>query len=165
MRVSFFNTSCSEQPRTDHVFGLCDDDNEAPAYADVTNVDRWIAKVENEHQHPVVFTAVDHCIEARRPETNDDESLCDCMLTSGDQLYLVELKDRRSRWKAKAMNQLENTIRLLTENENLESYRYKKGFACNKDSPGFAQIDHELKKRVFHQYKFRLDVQATIPIR
>lgn len=165
MSVRFFGTGCSELPRNDKTFGLCDDDNADSAYSDDANQDKWIATVTNEQQRSVVFTAVDHCIKLKKPGTNDDESLCDGMLTSGDQLYLVELKDKRKDWKAEAIAQLENTMRLLKENENLDRFRFKKGFACNKGRYRSSEIEHELNKRLFDDYGFRADAQSIISIK
>jgi len=165
MSVRFFGTTCSEPSRNDERFGLCDDDNAERAYSDSADQSKWIATVVNEQQRPVVFTGVDHCIKIKKPGTNDDESLCDGMLTSGDQLYLVELKDKKKDWKAEAIGQLENTMRLLKEHEILDSYRFKKGFACNKGRYRSSEIDQELNKRLFHEYGFRADAQANIRIK
>ncbi len=165
MSVRFFNTACSESPRTDKEFGLCDDNSAERAYSDITAPDNWIATVVNDQQRSVVFTAVDNCLSIRKPGTDDMESLCDGMLTTGDQLYLVELKDKRKEWKAEAIGQLENTMRLLREHEHLGPFRFKKGFACNKGKGRSAQIDHELNKRILEQYRFRMDAQTRIVIK
>ncbi len=126
-----------------------------------------IAIIKNSAQKPVSFTAIDNCncLEILKRGTNQKESTCDGMLTFEETIYLVELKNQRGQWKSKAIQQLENTIKLILENHELNDFKYKKAFACNKKHPHFFTIDNERNKRFFKEYGFRIDVQATINIK
>lgn len=99
-----------------------------------------------------------------KDDTKDQESTCDGMLTFGDHLYLVELKNRRLGGRlAQARRQLENTIRLLWENHDLSKIRYKKAYACSKKHPNFTVLESSEKKAFFKKTNgFRLDAQTEI---
>jgi hypothetical protein len=140
-------------------FGLCDKEDGTPAYTTLVADPAWVATVRNPHGKEVTFTAIDHCIEI--PEIH---RRCDCMLTTDDTLFLVELKSERAHWITGAVEQLESTMDLLRENEDLSPYRFKKGFACNRRHRHFQQVDHERNLRCFRDHGFRLDINATITV-
>ncbi len=165
MKTNFFETDCKEIARTNALFGICDDKNTEKAYTDVDDSNKWIAIVKNDRQKPVSFTAIDNCINVFKEGTKEQESTCDGMLVFEETLYLVELKDQKAKWQPKAIQQLENTIQLILNNHNLDEFKYKKAFACNKNHPKFAVINNEQNKRFFKEYGFRLDVQAKIIIK
>lgn len=160
--MDFFSTNCQSGPFTAERFGVCDEQQGLQAHVDTVDASTWIATVENRSQTPVTFTAIDKCV------IKDDEEpgrgRCDAMLTTGGSLYLLELKDQHKGWIPHATEQLESTIRFLLEHHasQLSGYRHKKAFACNRRHPAFAEIDHELQNRFFRDYRFRLDVQATV---
>jgi flagellar hook protein FlgE len=132
MSVNFLITACKEASRSTDVFGICDDQNNTAAYTDIVNPSKWIAKVINEKNIEVSFTAIDNCIIILKEETKDKESTCDGMLTFENSIYLVELKEKNvGGWITEAVDQLENTIKLLLSNHSLTEYKYKKAFACN----------------------------------
>lgn len=164
--IDFFNSYCSEEPRSDIEFGLCDDKDDEKAYSDINNQDNWIATVHNKLQIPIQFTPIDNCLNIRKPNSNDHESTCDGMLTFSNNLYLVELKTQRSEWITEAIGQLENTTKLLRHfnEEDLSNFKFKKAFASNKRHPRFTVLNAERKKRFFDVTGFRLDVQATITV-
>jgi len=165
--MMFFGTKCSESPRSDRKFGLCDPAGEARAYTDVANPGDWTATVENLQSKDVRFTAIDNCLPLFQEGTKDKESTCDGMLTAGNKLFLVELKARKSgNWQATGMKQLVNTIGLLKKHDpdELAKYAVKKAYVCNKLKPRFACIAHERNSRFFRTYGFRLDIHATIAI-
>lgn len=163
MSIDFFNDSCQESQRTDSLFGICDDENGQKAYTDIKNKDKWIGIVINKDGKQITFTAIDHCIEILKPGSKDKESTCDGMLISGSYLFLVELKIQGTKgWESKAIDQLENTIKLLNLNSDLRGFRYKKAFACNKKYPYFHETDNERNLRFFRQYGFRFHVGADI---
>lgn len=166
MKINFFETACKEAAITESEFGICDDQNQAKAYTNTTNRNQWIATVKNKKLIPVSFTAIDNCTVIYKKGTKDKESTCDGMLSFTDSLYLVELKDKgHSGWKAEAINQLENTIKLISENSDIDQFKYKKAYACNKKFPVFRVIDAAEKKAFFHRTSgFRLDIQAEIVI-
>lgn len=166
MSVNFLKSDCKEASRSDDLFGICDDQNNTAAYTDVANPSKWIAKVINEKNIDVSFTAIDNCIIILKEGTKDKESTCDGMLTFENSIYLVELKVDRQDWKSKAIDQLENTIKLLLSNHNLTEFKYKKAFVCNRKHPNFKTMDNEFSKRFFERTNgFRIDVQAEIKIK
>lgn len=161
--MDFFKRSCQTGPHTEAEFGICDDHNGGIAFVDKADPPKWTAKVMNKNSLPVLFTAVDKCVilDGELP----GRGRCDGMLTADHLLYLVELKDQRKNWREHAIQQLMSTIELLVENNvDLEKYRLKKAFACNRAHPHFAEIDHELKMRVFREHGFRIDIQAEVLI-
>ncbi|MBL7795895.1 MAG: hypothetical protein JNJ90_05260 [Saprospiraceae bacterium] len=166
MSVDFFSIDCTEKPKTESIFGICDDQNASKAYTDVTNETIWIATVVNQRGTHITFIAIDHCLSIKKEGTDDNESTCDGMLIFRDGLYLVELKNQGTGgWLPKAKSQLENTIRLLQEYHVLDQFRHKKAFACNKRHPYFTVFDVEEKKAFFKKTNgFRLDAQAKIVI-
>ena len=167
MSVIFFGTKCKESSRQDKLFGICDDQNGTKAYTNMTDNTKWIAKVINNNDLAISFTPIDNCIIVLKEGTLDKESTCDGMLTFSNSLYLVELKKQGiGGWLSDAKSQLENTIKLLRSKHNLEEYKYKKAFACNKKHPNFTVIDAAEKKAFFERTKgFRIDAQAEIVIK
>lgn len=167
MSVNFFETNCKEVSRNDKLFGICDDQNGTKAYTDHINDTNWIAKVKNDNQIDVSFTAIDNCIIVFKEGTKDKESSCDGMLTFDQSLYLVELKKQGAGgWISDAKRQLENTIKLILENHDLSNFRYKKAFACNRKHPNFTVIDTAERKSFFERTGgFRIDAQAEIVIK
>ncbi len=167
MSVNFFESPCKEAPRTDLVFGICDDQNGQKAYTDTTTRSKWMATVKNNQPLEVVFTPIDNCMPIFKEGSKDQESTCDGMLTFKDSLYLIELKEKEKHaWKSEAFAQLSNTIRLLYANHDLSQFRYKKAFACNKRHPNFSVLDVETRKEFFKKTNgFRIDAQAEIVIK
>ena len=156
--INFFDSTCQEPPRAEIHFGICD--GNPIAYTTTTNPDRWIAKVENNSGLPVVLTAIDGCV----IKGNDliGQRRCDCMLTTSHHLYFVELKEELKNWKSGAIEQLICTIEIFLKSHAGVNFKHKKAFACNRKSPHFQEIDHELNYRVFRQYGFRIDAQANV---
>lgn len=162
MTLDFFNTSCSEPPRKEEVFGLCDDQNESPAYSDVDNERLWIAKVENSVGE-VVFTPIDKCIVVEKASSKDQESTCDGMLTFKDSLFLVELKMRSKNWFTEGLAQIRNTIEVMRAHGVIDQ-KYLKAYVCNKKHPHFTTIDNAFSKKFKEETGFRIDNQAKIKI-
>lgn len=113
----------------------------------------------------MIFTPIDYCIILYKPGTNKKESTCDGMLTKGNALHLVELKERRSAKKAKSkgIKQLKNTIRLLKAHENLAPYTDKKAHVCNRLHPT-ATITAATNKQFLDDTGFRLGTHAMITV-
>ncbi len=57
----------------------------------------------------LTFTAIDKCI--IKDNEQEGRGRCDCMLTSSDLIYFIELKDERKAWITDAVCQLESTIK------------------------------------------------------
>ena len=144
-----------DSPRTDLKFGICDDEDGSPAYTTDSNEDTWGVRIINDNQITTVFTAIDNCIIINKPNSQDQESTCDGMLTFNESLFLVELKNQGTGgWISTAISQLKNTIRLLEIDGHLNNLRYKKAYACNRKHPRFKVIDHERKIRFFREHGF-----------
>ena len=167
MHIDFFNTTCKEPIQTNELFGICDNQDGEKAYTDVHDNIKWIATVKNENKIEVTFTAIDNCIIIFKENTKDKESSCDGMLTFKNSIYLVELKNQGvGGWLPKAINQLKNTIKLVSRSHNLDGIKYKKAYACNRKHPNFTTIDNELSKKFFKETNgFRIDAQAEIVIK
>ncbi len=165
--MDFFKAQCQSGPFTLERFGVCDDQAGQAAYVDtsVENAKQWIATVENKSQVPVTFTAIDKCViqDADAP----GRGRCDAMLTTGNSLFLLELKERKvkSDWRKDACDQLESTILFLMEHhpQQLAQFTRKKAQACNRKLPGFVVLEPELKRR-FSNHGFRVDTQATVVV-
>jgi hypothetical protein len=164
--VNFLDTECQTGPFVDLEFGLCDDQSSPTAYVDIAEKNKWLATVSNPKERDVIFTAIDKCVikdgDARgRPR-------CDCMLTVGPELYLIELKERdKAGWQSVAAEQLESTIKLISEShgvEFLKEYNPKKAYICNRNKHPFFKPDFTMKKRFYNEYQFRLYVQTLVKI-
>ncbi|HUN01260.1 MAG TPA: hypothetical protein PLS00_00280 [Niabella sp.] len=163
--LDFFNNDCKESPRKNVLFGICEGNNSGRAYTEIENPDTWIATVRNERGLETVFTAIDKCV--IKDNEYQNRKRCDGMLTTDEHIYLIELKDRNySGVDGLALQQLESTLQFLYEihGELVDTYRYKKAFACNKSKPRFVTIDAEQKRRFFDMYRFRIDIQADVII-
>lgn len=162
MSWEFLASPCKENHRTDTEFGICDDEDGSKAYTDTDNPTNWIATVSNKSKKNVSFIAVDNCIFKKTDEPG--RRRCDGMLVTQDQLYFVELKNQMKSWISDAIEQLESTIEFFKESHNLEDFKHKKAFACNKKHRFFQEIDNETNLSFFRKNKVRLDVQADIII-
>lgn len=116
------------------IFGLCDDDNDSPAYIDndLSNINKkWIAEVYNELQKDVDFYPVDHCIELKRQDGSDAQR-CEGILRYDDNnIVFTELKNRDSNWITKATGQIIETMTFFFDNYDSQSYKTK-AWICNK---------------------------------
>ncbi len=162
--MAFFGTACSETPRNDNRFGLRDDGGETRAYSTSSDPAKWIATVVNADRGDVVFTPIDNCLLFIQAGTKaNEESTCDGMLTKGEKLHLVELKERIDPDAAmeKGIDQLRNTIKLLKAKENISAYTDRKAHVCNRLHPA-ATIVAGSNKKFLKETGFRLGVRATV---
>ena len=162
--IDFFLPKCQTLGISDEIFGICDDEDVAektPAYVSFENKENWGATVINKSRKPLNFTAVDNCIVVHR-ENDDMESRCDAMLSNADHLVFVELKDERKNWLTHAVEQLQTTIQAFKQCNDVEVYKRKRAFACNKRHPNFAYSNKELKQKFYQTNGFRLYDEATI---
>lgn len=161
--MNFFDQNCQQGPFANATFGICDDENGGVAYIATTTPPDWVATVFNPQQVEVKFTAIDKCVIKDGEE--DGRGRCDGMLTTDRHLYLVELKNQRNAWQSGATEQLRSTLRFLAqEADDLDKFRYRKAFACNRRHPRFAVIDNETKRAFFTEFGFRLHIGASIVI-
>ena len=164
--TNFFITDEKEPFRTNSIFGLCDNEDENPAYSDTDDSKNWQATVENSDNLEVQFQSIDKRIVIKDYEGNQ-ESNCDGMLLFSDRLYLVELKVQRRDWRQKAIGQLKNTIHQMKQynSADLGEFKKKKAFACNKKHPNFSTLEASEKNSFYNETGFRLDVQANIKLK
>lgn len=162
MNLNFLTNDCRENARTDISFGLCDAQDGNIAYSDTLHQATWIATVRNNMATSITFTPVDKCI--IKDNEYPGRGRCDGILTSQDHLYFVELKDQARGWLNQAIEQLESTIDFFKANHEINNFRHKKAFACNRQHGHFYEIDNEVNLRFFQKHGVRLDIQAEILI-
>jgi len=160
--LDFFAPEFQEKPLNNLQFGLCDNEDGTVAFTDTINKNKWTATVENPNGFTLIFTAIDKGV------IKDDEyssyERCDGMLTSGDHLYFIELKNKESRWIQKGISQLESTIKLFNSAhpEKERQYTYKKAYICNKKHTYFPKSYREQKLKFFKSSHFFLYIQTKI---
>lgn len=150
MPVDFFSAHHTQSNQDE--FGLCDDPAPAknPSYISQNNTDQWIGIVKNPTNLSADFYGLDHSLKIPLPIPNAHhiESLCDGMLHYENNLLFVELKERESSgWVGKATDQLINSIRLFSENHNINDFENVSGRICNSLKPRLnINIVHSLEK-------------------
>lgn len=155
------------------VFGLCDDNDEKPAYIDedVANKDlKWIGKVCNTSKKEIKFYPVDNCVAIWREEGKMAER-CEGLLSFSDnKLVFVELKDREpsDTFRKKAEEQLLVTMRYFFNNYDKDFYQIK-AWIANKQLTNqnyFQQIAgfKEKTKKKFGGRGFVLYVSKSIEV-
>ncbi len=167
MSVDFFKADC-QVITTEQRFGICDDADikeKTPAYINTDDESKWIAIVLNDSSKEIIVTAIDNCIDMFR-ENGEMDSRCDVMLTCGDSLILIELKNKVSDWKSSGIEQIESTLIRLIENHEAYYYSFKKrkAYVANRRHPRFQVVENALMRRFSTQYKIWLDIQGTIKV-
>ena len=166
-KIDFFK---DEEEINAALFGICDDEDEAektPAYASTEPAQReqWIAIVENRTKEPVYFIAVDNKIEIKR-ENGEMENRCDALLRHAKYIIFVELKDQRKDWITHAVEeQLLTTIRIFKNCHDINAFRHRMAYACNKKHPTFAVSHKEYMQRFKNEYGVRLIIGCDIVIK
>lgn len=150
MKIDFFVPHCQTANISASVFGISDPRDGGPACIDLHNRDLWVAEVENRRRISLNFTAVDNCIEILR-EDGQMDNRCHGILTGGDYLIFIELKDQREEWIQHAVeNQLKTTITYFKANYDITRYRKRYAYACNRRHPQF-QYSHMTMMEEFRQ--------------
>jgi len=160
MSLNFLNNACIEQVRNVVYFGLCDNQDGTKAYSNLDKPNTWIAIVKNDNGIDLFFTPVDKCL--IKDNEHEGRGRCDGILTSKEHLYFVELKDQAKSWITVAIEQLESTIEFFKEAHDINLFKHKKAFACNKQHKHFQEIDNETNIAFFRKHKVRIDLQAEI---
>ena len=158
--MNFLDNEYREPARNNPLFGLCDNQDGEKAFSNIDTPEKWIARVKNDRELDVVFTPVDKCI--IKDHEYEGRGRCDGLLTTTEHLYFVELKNQAKAWIPDAIKQLESTIDFFKENHNIDDFKHKKAFACNKQRSRFQEIDNEQNLSFFRKHKVRLDIQAEI---
>lgn len=163
--IDFFKKDCQQHTNALE-FGLCDetDENEkTPAFINEENSALWIAKVSNQTQKNVIFTAIDNCISILRTDGNMEKS-CDGMLTHDDNIDFVELKEGRMSWIQGGIEQLKITVEIFSENHDLSQYRKKRAFLANRKHPHFQHSRKEDMQKFKNETDVRLIIHNRIKI-
>jgi hypothetical protein len=165
MAIDFSIPACVTETN-EAVFGICDDSPPSidPAYLSFQNAEEWIAWVDNDQNKTVTFTAIDHCVEILRPNT-EKESSCDGMLSYDKTIKFVELKDRNySGWLGKAIDQLQITIKIYKADVGMAAFDKYFAFVANKQRPFFKGANSSLSQRFEDETGFILRVEHVIKI-
>jgi hypothetical protein len=171
MAVDFKNQACITQT-SEREFGICDDPPlkvngtivNTPAYLDYNQKSNWIATVENSASRPVVFTAIDNCVDIRRPN-GDKEKSCDGMLQHDTTIIFVELKDRdSSHWLGTGIKQLKATISAYKVEVGLAPYTRFYAIVANKQRPKFNASTTSEVAKFMNETGFILETTTVIKI-
>jgi len=93
MSVNFYETNCRSTTNK-RLFGLCDNEDNSPAFIDFVNKSQWNALVINSAPpQEIIFVAIDNCIEIRR-KNGEMDNRCDCLLTYPENIIFIELKNK-----------------------------------------------------------------------
>lgn len=142
MSINFFESKCQSHSSKKR-FGLCDDPSpdKNPAYIDEVDGKKWIAVVENEYRYEVMFTAIDNCIEIKRPDGTMDKR-CDGVLTYNSCVIFIELKERGAlgnKWVKDGEKQIRTSIDYFKADDRSEDYLHKKAYIANSEHPKFKE--------------------------
>lgn len=156
----------TEDAHSERSFGINDGEPTAAsqegrrAYTTIDgNKNKWNAIVSNESERRLQFIPLDHNVTL--------DGLCDGLLyTTDDDSYLlfVELKSKAKEWIQEGINQLEKTIALCKDDDNLLKYNYRKAYLCNNRHPHFPHSQKEEMQRFKNETSFRLHIEQKIHI-
>ena len=164
-KVDFSIPSCQTTNITASIFGISDPQDGGPAYVDYLLPCTWVAVVDNRSGFPLNFTAVDNCVEVLRNDGEMDYR-CDGLLTGGDYLIFVELKDQRGEWIQHAVEkQLMTTIRHFQANCDISRYKKRLAYACNKRHPQFQYSHMSMMEEFRHKTGVRLCIVNKIVLK
>jgi hypothetical protein len=167
MIIDYFVARCqthSSRP----LFGLCDDPAPATnrAYISEDNGGSWIAIVENENRFNVTFTAIDHCIDIRRPDRTMAHR-CDGLLTYNTTAILVELKQQGglgNQWVIQAESQLRESIVYFEREDESNKFTTKRAYIANSEHPKFKETQMQRMERFFNDTEYVLQIVNRIKL-
>ncbi len=166
MSVDFFKADC-QRTTSEKKFGLYDAEDKTPAMIKLTDEPSWNATVLNNKGKPVLFTAIDNCINLFR-ENGEMDSRCDCMLSYDSALLLVELKNKRDSWQAEGLAQIENIAKRMVDEipGHYYSFKKRKAIVANRQNqfPSFHKSNAEQRQSFISKYKMRIQFEAEINI-
>ena len=157
-RVEFFIEE-SKYHTQKEIFGLCDDDNNLPAYIDeeVANKEsQWIGEVHNVSKKGIDFYPIDHCVELLHDDMSQAHRCEGLLRYNENSIFFCELKTGRivpSEWLKDAEEQILETMSFFFDNYNLQSFNTK-SWICNKrltNQNYFKQIA-EFKEETKHKF-------------
>ncbi|MEL3901404.1 MAG: hypothetical protein P1P60_01005 [Treponema phagedenis] len=122
-------------------FGIRDDEEgkqakEMPAFVDYTEKALWNAEIVSDNRNDFNFIAVDKQI-PYFDEKGNQNSLCDAIVWTPNTIVFIELKTGAKSWLTEAIAQLKSTINFFQTCEDIQKFKYKKAYACNKQHPNF----------------------------
>lgn len=136
-KINFFDGAyMKEAARNDTEFGIYDPGNSRPALT-TRDSQLYQAIVYNPFGHTLQFVPVDHNMDIRRAN-GEQESSCDGMMYDNqDYLVFIELKDKEHGWASEAVDQLRTTISLFSSNHNILDFKRRRAHAVNVQHPVF----------------------------
>ena len=148
-KINFFDAAyVKEAAKNDKEFGIYDPGNSQPALT-TKDLKLYQATVLNPQGHSLQFVPVDHNMDIRRAN-GEQESTCDGMMYDNKEyLSFIELKDKDQGWASEAVDQLRNTISLFGLNHNIFDFKRRRAYAVNVQHPVF----HRSFKQVMQQFK------------
>lgn len=167
MIPDFFKVDC-QSTTSEKKFGLYDAEDNTPTKIKLTDEPNWNATIWNKESKPVLFTAIDNCIDMFK-DNGEMDSRCDCMLTYHSTLLLVELKNSRGAWQAEGLAQIENIAKRMIEEipDHYNSFEKRKAVVANKKKkfPPFHNSNMEQRQHFYSKYKMRVQFEAEIIIK
>lgn len=165
MSINFMDGLCQTHSSRKK-FGLCDDPPPAknPAYIDEANGAKWIAVVINEYDYNCTFTAVDNCIDVRKPNGKLDKR-CEGFLSYNNTIIFVELKERGTQgaeWVRDADEQLRTTIGHFEKTDVAEVFVEKKAYIANSEHPKFKESQMGRMEKFLDDTGYILRIEARI---
>jgi hypothetical protein len=165
MSLNFMDAGCQTHSSRKK-FGLCDDPPPAinPAYIDEANGAKWIAVVINEYEYYCTFTAVDNCIDVRKPSGKPDKR-CEGILSYNDTIIFVELKQRGALgpdWVKTAEEQIRVTIGHFERTDAAEDFTEKKAYIANSEHPKFKESQTDRMEKFAHETGYILRIENRI---
>lgn len=165
MIIDYFVARCQTSSKARR-FGLCDDSPPAtnPAYINEGNGGSWIAVVENEDRYDVTFTAIDHCIDVRRPDRTMARR-CDGLLTYNTTAILVELKQQGglgNQWVVEGEAQLRESIVYFEREDESNQFTSKRAYIANSEHPKFKETQMQRMERFFNDTEYVLQIVNRI---
>lgn len=123
---------------------------ELPAFIDYQNIEKWNAAVESQNRNDFNFIAVDNnvpCVD----ENGNEKSRCDAIIFTLQTIIFIEIKIKDRDWIKDASEQLKSTIEYFKSTENINNFKYKKAYTCNKQHPSFNFHHKEFMHKFFQE--------------
>lgn len=167
MSNDFCKTKC-QTTTSERRFGLFDPEDSSPAIIKFDDDETWNAIVINSNSRTIIHTAIDNCIDIRR-DNIDMDNRCDSMMTAGDMLILLELKNTRDSWQTDGLLQIEATIKRMKEENHslLTTHKKKLAVVANRKHkyPAFSTSNKEQREYFMKEYKMRIQFESEVVIK
>lgn len=166
MSVQFLKADC--QTTTGAMkFGLYDAEDKTPVKIIFTDEEIWNATVLNCNSKEILITAIDNCIDVFK-QNGEMDTRCDCLLTYGNTILFVELKNKRGSWQSEGLAQIENIAKIMiSENPTFyNQFTKRKAIVANRkyQSPAFQESNKEQRQEFWSKYRMRIQFETTIDI-